>query len=814
MKLHTDTHQVTGSGFDAVTDFTVEVNSKTFKVLSDTIYKDKIGSIVRELSCNAFDAHTVAGKSEVPFEIHLPDAFEPYFSIRDFGTGISPEDIKSVYTKYFSSTKDQSNDEVGAFGLGSKTPFSYTDAFTVISIHNGIKTMYNAHVNNGLPSIVAYGKSEPTTEPDGLEVNVGVNTVDHKDFEKAVKRQLKFFPVKPTILNGEIKWDTYEAILEHDGFKLYTIEGVNSWSYGSRNSSSGLFVKQGPVGYPVDFDILDSYLASKDIERSGFYSYLKTASNYNNKGVIIEMPIGTVEVTASREAISYSDITIQNIFTKLDSISTKIFDDVKAQLDAAYKDSPKTFFDTFTGLDDYFTSSIKSEELNKAYPRFVFSPNNSLWYRVSKNIGRNILFESYQIAGFSKPKVVSRNNPRNFDQENPKSPVVIKAEYLFSDDFDTRFLKDVKTRFIQRIEDNADRKAIVVTLFDNVTLDDFNKWTKDSVSLVSLDSLPAPVSTRKSGGTGHSITGGNNRVWFEISKLNPYNEDFISGRSTLYRDNFKQVFGDSIENAIDDSSKYVYFLTHGNKIIPATTGISDPHAEAAEVRVFLQWLESESYNVIAIPKNSESKISDLPNVVSFKDMWNDRENTFYVGLMDQFKEWAELHYYTRAHRVFFASRWRDDFSMRKVLDIASEFNIDATDLLATIPEQIKDNEIDDKANAINYGTIYDLLGKQGLSTSDTDKLMDMSSFSCEEIETVLERVGVNIKLKVSDMMETYKKWLFANLNALILAFVSKDNIARMFRVDDGLAFRDPLNNNFCLSVEELMEKVAALAKRA
>ena len=77
------------------------MNSKAFRVLSDTLYQNKIGSIVREISCNALDGHIANGNRDVPFTIHMPDAFEPWFSVRDYGIGLSPDAMAEVFTKYF-----------------------------------------------------------------------------------------------------------------------------------------------------------------------------------------------------------------------------------------------------------------------------------------------------------------------------------------------------------------------------------------------------------------------------------------------------------------------------------------------------------------------------------------------------------------------------------------------------------------------------------------------------------------------------------------------------------------------------------------
>ncbi|MGZ7144954.1 hypothetical protein ACXWOO_11340, partial [Streptococcus pyogenes] len=58
-----------------------------------------------------------------------------------------------LYNSYFASTKAESNDFIGALGLGSKSPFSYTKSFTIVSYHEGEARGYMAVMNNGEPDI-------------------------------------------------------------------------------------------------------------------------------------------------------------------------------------------------------------------------------------------------------------------------------------------------------------------------------------------------------------------------------------------------------------------------------------------------------------------------------------------------------------------------------------------------------------------------------------------------------------------------------------------------------------------------------------
>jgi sensor histidine kinase regulating citrate/malate metabolism len=116
------------------TGFTIAANASMFRILSDGLYSNKIKAVIREVSCNAYDANVDAGNGDVPIVVHLPNDLEPFFSIKDSGPGLNPEQMVDIYTQYGNSTKTDNNNAIGCLGLGSKSPFSYIDSFTVISV--------------------------------------------------------------------------------------------------------------------------------------------------------------------------------------------------------------------------------------------------------------------------------------------------------------------------------------------------------------------------------------------------------------------------------------------------------------------------------------------------------------------------------------------------------------------------------------------------------------------------------------------------------------------------------------------------------
>ena len=97
------------SNVGEIGEFRIRNSAKAFNILSSGLYANKIRAIVRELSCNAVDSHTAAGKQDTPFDVHLPNQLDPTFSIRDYGTGLTHEQVQSIYTTYFESTKTESN---------------------------------------------------------------------------------------------------------------------------------------------------------------------------------------------------------------------------------------------------------------------------------------------------------------------------------------------------------------------------------------------------------------------------------------------------------------------------------------------------------------------------------------------------------------------------------------------------------------------------------------------------------------------------------------------------------------------------------
>ena len=68
-----------------------------FKLLVSQLYRNKIGSMIREVTSNAHDSHIEAGVTEpVIVKLSRKDESGNYLSFIDNGVGMTPESLENV----------------------------------------------------------------------------------------------------------------------------------------------------------------------------------------------------------------------------------------------------------------------------------------------------------------------------------------------------------------------------------------------------------------------------------------------------------------------------------------------------------------------------------------------------------------------------------------------------------------------------------------------------------------------------------------------------------------------------------------------
>ena len=311
MKLHNVVqNEAVLSNVGSVTSFSIKATAKSFRILSDGLYSNKIRAIIRELSCNAYDSHVAAGKINTPFDVHLPNALEPFFSIRDYGTGLSHDQVTNIFTTFFESTKTDSNDYVGALGLGSKSPFSYTDNFTVTAIKDGRKGIYTAFINEqGVPSI-ALMMEEQTTDPAGVEVRFAVESrYDFDKFRQEARHVYEYFSLRP-VISGALEFNFKDPTYKEKDI----IPGVHHGGDGYHS-----YAIMGNIKYPIDVPNAQQAIGP--------------LQGLLHCGLVMEFNIGELDFQASREGLSYIPETIQSIKSKLEALNSQLAVHIAAEAD-------------------------------------------------------------------------------------------------------------------------------------------------------------------------------------------------------------------------------------------------------------------------------------------------------------------------------------------------------------------------------------------------------------------------------------------------------------------------------------------------
>lgn len=279
------------------TEFSIDTESLgvLFKGFSDALYSDKFGSIVREITSNCFDAHEeVDQQLDVQIRMVQPSFDEGKIIFEDFGPGLSPDRIKNIYSKYFASTKRDTNDQIGGFGIGAKSPLAYADSFNVVTRVDGIEYNYVIHKGEQVPIISLFDQTT-TDKINGTQVIIPIATQqDYNYFVSAVKDQLRYFDNITYKIPGED--------INND-YKIFRGKHWIHTTNGTANNQVQLCI--GKVGYPLDWK-------AAGLDDTVYYH--QYAGNF-----ALYFDVGEISVTMNRESVEYNSKTRKAIKQKVAS---------------------------------------------------------------------------------------------------------------------------------------------------------------------------------------------------------------------------------------------------------------------------------------------------------------------------------------------------------------------------------------------------------------------------------------------------------------------------------------------------------------
>lgn len=248
-------------------------------------------SCLQEYTSNAWDVHVQHGIKR-PVEVNLPSALAPSLRIRDFGVGLSREELKG-FGQFGQSTKRDTNALTGGFGLGSKSGLAAASQFIVMSIKDGKRnTVVVARDESNRPHMNFLPETE-TTDESGTLITIPISSVG-----RLGNIEEFFIGWKP----GSILVDDEQPKRSiHNSDQFRALDDGSGWKDLSLASAPQYMLRVviNQVSYLVDY------------RKVG----LEYREQQNLRYYVLNIPNGSVKIAPSREDLIY-DTPTRDIITK------------------------------------------------------------------------------------------------------------------------------------------------------------------------------------------------------------------------------------------------------------------------------------------------------------------------------------------------------------------------------------------------------------------------------------------------------------------------------------------------------------------
>ena len=423
-------------------------------LLTSNLYSRPFESFLRETIANAYDSHLEAGTDKnIILLFESKDGFSYTVSIRDYGTGVSPERFEKIYRNIGSSTKRESNDFIGMFGIGRFSALSCADTANITSYYNGKKYSYIMYKNGTSLNIDKLSEVEGDY-PNGLEVSIQVKKDDYYDWATAIN-QLCLFDKLHIACQGGCCWRLRNAVENFNNRKVRNYNNI--FSTCDILGSTRLYYRVGNILYEADSE----------------HTYISTV------GLIINIPIGTVDITPSRENLQYTEFTNKTLREKSNEVKVLLQDMATKAFD---RDMTFEYFFTNVVIGSLITIPIYGTngeclEIDKEDIELVI-PNATINGKKIPDEYDKFLEEITYITVDKGLVHKNINYSRRYYSENLRE--FMKGDYILVDKLD----KVTKAVTMDYFKENTDKKPKVILIYEGIAslkqkIFDYIKGRKD-----------------------------------------------------------------------------------------------------------------------------------------------------------------------------------------------------------------------------------------------------------------------------------------------------------------------------------------------
>ena len=256
-------------------------------LLTKGLYSDPISATIVELTNNAVDAVVASGKDPIehPVIVSITDSL---LSIEDKGIGLNKEEFENVVMNYLTSTKEDDNQAIGYFGIGSKSFLSLERSATFICRKNGIEYKFLCYQGEEfLEYDLVYEKQ--TQEENGVKVEIKINDYyEKKDFINKALKKLSYYDTVLLYIGGEL---TVNKIIRN-----------KHWQHSSNCGTHFMHFCLKDVYYEIDWN--------------------KLGLNRIDMPIALRFDLDSgITPTPSRESILYTSETIELLKRKIETVA-------------------------------------------------------------------------------------------------------------------------------------------------------------------------------------------------------------------------------------------------------------------------------------------------------------------------------------------------------------------------------------------------------------------------------------------------------------------------------------------------------------
>lgn len=270
---------------------------KSLTHILSTLYNEPLTAVLREYYANAVDSHRSAGTTR-PVEITLPTTLTPTFWVRDWGTGMSEDFIVDIYTSYGESTKKDSAEDLGHFGMGSKSGFAICSQFTVISYYNGKKysILFRKSADGSFDGDIV--SCQDTDEANGVLVSIPIREADIEPFNRAAHELFSYVDPETVLVDGD---QPSHNIFKSGYLTKLNVDvdsGIEVWtSKGHSYHSTAKFI-MGGIPYNISPEQFRDSMAREGSARTILV-----------KDIYFVVPLGAVTIGVIREGVQSTKTT-------------------------------------------------------------------------------------------------------------------------------------------------------------------------------------------------------------------------------------------------------------------------------------------------------------------------------------------------------------------------------------------------------------------------------------------------------------------------------------------------------------------------